>query len=225
MDDCTFDDETASQWINVIEATKTSIRDKDIYPKVQSWVDYSPLSSVLEIGSGQGICSEKIDLKGNQYTGLEPSPKMTARAKELYSAKERNFVLGNVYALPFESNIFDGAFSILVWHLLRDLQSANLEVARTLKPGGRFLIITANPSSYSAWKAFYNDFQLDGKRLEGTMSLGANSLSHDVLYLHTQDELIQSFTSASLEVLKIETFRPSPKENLDLLISIEGRKI
>lgn len=225
MDDRTFDDETALQWIKVIEATKVSVRDKDIYPRVQSWLDSASLSAILEIGSGQGICSEKVDLKGGHYTGLEPSPKMTERAKELYSDEKRNFVLGNIYALPFESNCFDGAFSILVWHLLGDLQLASHELARVLKPGGRFLIITANPNSYSAWKAFYSDFQLDGKRLEGTMLLSENSKSHDVLHLHTQNDLVQSLASSSLQVQKTETFRSSPEENLDLLICLEGQKL
>lgn len=114
MDDCTFDDETALQWINVIESAKTSVRDKDIYPKVQSWVDTTSLNKTLEIGSGQGICSDKIDWKSSQYCGLEPSPKMTERAKQLYASQARSFVLGNIYSLPFESDSFDGAFSILV---------------------------------------------------------------------------------------------------------------
>lgn len=202
MDDCTFDDETALLWINVIESAKTSIRDKDIYPRVQSWLDTTLPNKILEIGSGQGICSDKIDWKGRQYCGLEPSPKMTERARQLYASQARSFLLGNIYSLPFESDSFDGAFSILVWHLLGDLKLASLELARVLKPNGKFLIITANPNSYSAWKAFYSDFQLNGKRLEGTMLLSENSKSHDVLHLHTQSDLIQSLENSSLEIEK-----------------------
>jgi ubiquinone/menaquinone biosynthesis C-methylase UbiE len=224
MDDCTFDDETASQWIDLIEANKVTLRDQDIYPRVRSWMPGDLVSEILEIGSGQGICSDKIDLSRTQYTGLEPSPKMHARAVDLYSDQRRRFILGSVYEMPFEPNVFGGAFSILVWHLLSDLQSASKELARVLKPGARFLVITANPNASSAWKAFYSDFKLDGKRLQGTMSLSEKSQSHDVLYLHTEDELVESLVSSGLDVQTTETFRPAKNEAVDLLIAISGQK-
>jgi SAM-dependent methyltransferase len=225
MDDRTFDDETALQWIKVIEEAKTSIRDGDIYPRLQSWMKIGSLTNLLEIGSGQGVCSDKIELSGGYYTGLEPSPRMTERARELYSRSNRSFVLGNAYSLPFKSNSFDGVFSILVWHLLGDLDKANHELSRVLKPGGRFLIITANPGSYFVWKSFYSDLKLEGKRLEGSMTFKDGTQTHDVLFLHTQDELLTSLRNVSLEVNKVEVFRPSPKEQLELLVSIEGQKL
>jgi malonyl-CoA O-methyltransferase len=167
MDDRIFDDETALQWISAIEYVKNSTRDLDIHPEVQAWVKKNSLTEILEIGSGQGICSDKINLDNRRYTGVESSPKMTERAKKLYSRENRSFVLGNVYSLPFATEVFDGAFSILVWHLLSDLETAARELARVLKSGGHFLIVTANPEAYSAWKAFYNDFQLDENVLRG----------------------------------------------------------
>jgi ubiquinone/menaquinone biosynthesis C-methylase UbiE len=157
MDDQIFDDETALQWINVIESANNSIRDRDIHPEVKAWVKINSLNEILEIGSGQGICSDKIDLDHRRYTGVEPSPKMTERAKELYSDKNRTFVLGNVYSLPFTSEVFDGAFSILVWHLLSDLETATRELARVLKPGGQFLIVTANPEAGKFLDSWYLD--------------------------------------------------------------------
>ena len=225
MDDRNFDDETALQWIEAVEASKVSIRDNDIYPIVRSWLADKHISKVLEVGSGQGICSEKIDLSQCEYTGVEPSPLMTERAKKIYAGKNREFLLGNVYALPMLPCTFDGCFSILVWHLLSDLKLANQELSRVLKPGGNFLIITANPSSYSAWKGFYNSFKMEGNRLEGTMQLTEKQLSHDVLFLHEENELVGSLSEAGLKVEATHTFRQSAKTQTDLLIAIEGRKI
>ncbi len=223
MDDRIFDDETALQWIDAIESANTSIRDRDIHPEIQSWVEKNSLTEILEIGSGQGICSDKINLDDRRYTGVDPSPKMIERAQQLYSRENRSFVGGNIYSLPFASEIFDGAFSILVWHLLSNLEAAARELARVLKPGGQFLIVTANPKAYAAWKAFYDNFQLDGKRLEGTMILNG-SQSHDVLFLHTIDELSNSLKKFSLNIQEEETFRPD-QSGVHLLISIKGKKV
>jgi SAM-dependent methyltransferase len=225
MNDHTFDEDTALQWIEVIEASQVSIRDNDIYPAVRSWLSDKQITKVLEIGSGQGICSDKIDFSRLEYTGVEPSPLMTKRAKKIYSGKNREFVLGNAYSLPFLPDAFDGCFSILVWHLLSDLRLANQELSRVLKPGGHFLIITANPGSYSAWKRLYSSFKMQGKRFEGTMQLTEKQKSHDVLFLHEHEELLSSLRDAGLACEKTQTFRQAAKENVDLLICIEGRKL
>ncbi len=225
MDDRTFDDDTALQWIESVENSKASLSDIDIYPTIRSWLSQSDMVNVLEIGSGQGICSDKIDTIHCKYTGVEPSPLMTERARKLYAGKNRRFVLGNAYALPFSDGAFDGCFSILVWHLLADLRLANQELSRVLKPGGHFLIITANPASYSAWKGFYKHYELHGNRLEGTMQLTEKHESHDVLFLHKECELLDSLRVSGLSVESTQTFRPFSKEKTDMLIAIAGRKL
>jgi tRNA G46 methylase TrmB len=61
MDDRTFDDpKSAQEWISLVE--KGQIRDTDINPRLKTWVDQSNAQDILEIGCGQGICSDKIDL-------------------------------------------------------------------------------------------------------------------------------------------------------------------
>jgi ubiquinone/menaquinone biosynthesis C-methylase UbiE len=108
---------------------------------------------------------------------------------------------------------------------LSDLDRANQELSRVLESGGRFLIITANPGSYAAWKGFYTHYKVEGNRLEGTMQLTENQKSHDVLFLYEEEEIMSSMSKAGLTVQTTQTFRQSSKENTDLLIAIEGRKI
>jgi hypothetical protein len=92
-----------------------------------------------------------------------------------------------------------------------------------LKKNGSFLIITANPGAYSAWKGLYADLKLTGKRLEGTMQLGT-AASHDVLFLHTFDEIRDSLQEAGLIVEGVETFRPSKQlKDQKMLIAIQGK--
>ncbi len=223
MDDKTFDEAEAKEWIKGIEAVKHSIRDQDIYPAINDWIKKNNLKNFLDVGCGQGICSDKIDLKGRNYTGVEPSRLMIDRANELYQAENLRFVKGNIYDLPFTDQSFDGVFSILVWHLLSDLGTAASELSRVLGSDGKFQIITANPDSYKTWKSFYKDMKLDGKRLDGTMELSDGMKSQDTLFLHTAEEILNSMQKFSLVVDHIETFRPSASGE-NILISFIGIK-
>lgn len=224
MDDRNFDQQTAQDWINAVEKPGKSWRDEQVYSKLNGLIRDALPKTILDIGCGQGICCEKIDLTKCKYTGVEPSPYLLNRAKQLYSLVDKNFLSGNAYNLPLTNGSFDAAFSILVWHLLMDLEKAASELSRVLTDDGQFLIVTANPDAYSAWKSFYPDAKMTGKRLEGTMQLG-ESLSRDVLYLHTFNEIKNSLQDVGLTIESTETFLPAKDfPELNLLISIHGIK-
>ena len=211
MDDRTFDEPSARAWIETIEAAKTSPRDHDIYPRLNTWIQRTQPASLLEIGAGQGVCSDKIDLANRHYTGVEPSPFLLDRANERYAHDNRRFTVGSAYALPADDAAFDAAFSVAVWHLLADLEAAARELSRVLKPGGSFLIITANPGNYSAWTERYAESRQEGRRFEGRTPDDV-----DVLYLHTLEEITGSLEAAGVSIRTIETFRE------DVFVAIEG---
>jgi SAM-dependent methyltransferase len=228
----TEDDESLSneqrialEWIRTAEGDGARIRDNDIYPLLRRWIDASSPREILEIGAGQGICSDKIDLNGRRYTGLEPSSLLVERAQELYRDENRRFLLGSAYSLPFPDGAFDAVFSVSVWHLLSDLHQAAGEMSRVLKAEGRFLIITANPSAYSLWKELYATTRTEGSRLDGTVQLADRSVVHEVLYLHTLEEILSSLRDAGLDVEETETFRPSERAGgQHSFISIRGKR-
>ena len=166
----------------------------------------------------------KVKVRPPERPGVEPAPLMVDRAKQLYPSQNRTFLLGNAYQLPLPDSSFDAAFSVLVWHLLKDLEISANELSRVLARNGSFLLITANPGAYAAWKALYTDLKVTGKRLEGAMQLGT-TVSHDVLFLHTLDEIKSSLQAAGLAVEEIETFRPLKQfEELKMFVSIKGKK-
>ncbi|HXH74719.1 MAG TPA: class I SAM-dependent methyltransferase [Bacteriovoracaceae bacterium] len=188
----------AQDWINIIEGDSSGFRDTDIYPRLKEWVNRISPESILEVGSGQGICSDKIELSGRSYTGLEVSPLLVARAKTLYHASNRNFVLGNAYNMPFSDNVYDAVFSVSVLHLIEDLKKFMDEMARVLKDQGSFYIMTANPKAYSLWTDSYTDKSLEGTRFEGKMQMEGLTVSEDTLYLHPYNDIINSFEDVSL---------------------------
>jgi len=218
MDDRTFDEPSAREWIEVIESTRPSPRDLDIYPRLNAWIERTQPASILEIGAGQGICSDKISLVNRSYIGVEPSPYLLARATERYPNDNRRFLEGSAYALPCADQSIEAAFSVAVWHLLSDLPTAARELRRVLS--GSFLIITANPAAYGPWMERYTETQLDGTRFEGRTRHADGTVSIDVLYLHTLDEITASLHAAGLRTRSIETFRTV--NNQDLFIAIEG---
>ncbi|MFL5813448.1 MAG: class I SAM-dependent methyltransferase [Bdellovibrionia bacterium] len=222
MDDQNFNDpNVALDWIQMIESEKARVRESDIYPRLNEWLSRVAPKDVLDIGSGQGICSAHIDLSQRNYTGLEPSSLLVDRAKELYPQADRGFVLGSVYQMPFSDGSFDAAFSVSVWHLLSDIRKASSELARVLKKGGSFLIITANPAAYSLWTAPYTETRQEGSRLDGVTKRSDGTTLSDTLYLHTLAEILSALHSAHLVESKVETFRSKPG-GLDQYLCIEG---
>lgn len=216
MDDRNFDEKAARDWIKMIEDVSTLTRKGILYPALNNLVTSSIVHEILDVGCGRGRCSEHIDLVNRNYTGLEPSDFLLARARELYPQPNRKFVKGTAYSLPFLNEAFDAAFSVATWHLLENINTASRELARVLKPKSNFLIVTANPDKYDDWKKPYTSFKLDGQRLEGQVPSDDGVASVDVLFLHTIDELFTSFEQAPLTIERTEAYGP--------FIYIWGRK-
>lgn len=217
MDDKNFKEDTAAEWIRTIESANSRIRDQDIYPLLRDWIAKSMPSNVLDIGCGQGVCSTALEMKSCRYVGVDPSATLVKRANELYLNPDREFILGNIYALPFRPQSFDAAFSVAVWHLLEKINEATHEVGRILKSGGSFLLIMADPSSYSAWTDCYQEKKFSGVRFEGTNKMPDGLSSKDILYLHSQEDIFAAIELAGIKILKVNTFRNQ--------IAIEGLKI
>lgn len=77
----TDDEKIARDWINAVERNR--VREADIYPQLKAWVHQISATDILDVGCGQGICSDKIDLRLRNYTGIDLSPILIDRAKQL----------------------------------------------------------------------------------------------------------------------------------------------
>jgi ubiquinone/menaquinone biosynthesis C-methylase UbiE len=212
VDDVNFNQKTALEWIRIIEDPSASVREKDLYPLLRSWLattssSTSSSQSVLDIGCGQGVCSICLENKAISYYGIDPSSDLIHRANELYTRPSCSFSLGNAYAIPFEDTFFEAVFSVAVWHLLSDIAKASHEMSRVLKSKGHFLIFTADPNQYQIWMDRYDETSLDGRRFTGSTKNIDGSTSTDEFYLHSLREITNAFSANGLEVSKIETVR------------------
>ena len=126
---------------------------------------------IVDLGAGQGICSEKIDISKSRYVGIEPSEILINRARELYKEKNKEFIFGTAYKIPLEKESVDAVFSVGVWFHIKDLDKAHKEISRVLKYGGEVMIVTANPDTYFLWESWFDKSKKEGKVLVGDFNL------------------------------------------------------
>lgn len=217
------DEQVAKEWINSVENEKDLYRDKEVYPRLKNWLAQQTANFVVEIGSGQGICSSKLGEYNGIYVGVEPSKVLAQRAKKLYDDDQRQFVVGDTYHLPVESEKAEACFSVMVWFHLGNLDKASGELARVLKPGGKFIIITANPNAEKTWESFYFDYQKEGKKITGKINVPINPMSKSIIYQHSQDEILNALRTSGLEIEHTDEYGQVNGENI--FFSVEGKKI
>lgn len=103
-----------------------------------------PPGSVVDIGAGRGISSYALAREGWQVIAVEPDPSPlvgTGAIRDLTLDTGLPILVEEAVgeALPFLDNSFDLVYGREVLHHAADLPKLCLEVARVLKPGGRFL--------------------------------------------------------------------------------------
>jgi len=101
----------------------------------------------LDAGYGDGEYAEMFRRKGAEAAGCDGSPAVIALARRRHPLCE--FDVADLRApLPYASGTFDLVFSNLVLMDIDPLDTAIREIARVLKPGGRFFFSITHPAFY-----------------------------------------------------------------------------
>ena len=108
---------------------------------------------VLDVGTGEGQLARVAMREGVPFVvGVDPT------VAQLRVARERghgpDYVRGNAGHLPFAAASFDAVVVCLVFEHIVDHTQAIAELARVLRPGGRFLFFLNHPllqSPNSGW--------------------------------------------------------------------------
>jgi SAM-dependent methyltransferase len=99
---------------------------------------------VLEIGLGQGTESEQLIRRGALWSGLDLTPESVARVKtrlELHHLPLESLHQGSVLDMPWDDSSFDLVFSHGVLHHVPDIETAQREIHRVLRPGGELVVM------------------------------------------------------------------------------------
>lgn len=110
--------------------------------------------TILDVGCGDGEIAIELWRRGGIVTGIDASPEMidAARERARRHGADIRFELASAQLLPFKAAAFDHVVAITILCFLKDAQPAILEIARVLRPGGRFVIGELN--LWSLWAAY-----------------------------------------------------------------------
>jgi ubiquinone/menaquinone biosynthesis C-methylase UbiE len=111
---------------------------------------------VLEIGCGRGVGVEVIFQRfgAARVTAFDLDPKMVERARRRLAAYPRERLtlsVGSATAIAASDESFDAVFDFGILHHVPDWQTAVREVARVLKPGGRFYFEEVTRQALERW--------------------------------------------------------------------------
>ena len=110
----------------------------------------------LEIGAGTGLNVEHYDRsRVTRLVLAEPDPHMARRLRERAAGAGAEVVEAPAGGLPFEDASFDTVTGTLVLCTVEDPGAAVADIARVLRPGGRFLFfehVRAEDPGVARWQ-------------------------------------------------------------------------
>ena len=99
---------------------------------------------LADIGCGTGSLTFELARFARKVIGVDLSAEMLRRATTVASergARNTEFRIGDVLALPLAAHSVDAAFCVMVLHFLPDPQGAISELCRITRPGGRVILL------------------------------------------------------------------------------------
>ena len=114
---------------------------------------------VLDLGCGDGQIARALASTGASVVGVDPTTNQIDVAAE--RAGGPVFAQAGAAVLPFSDGAFDGVIACLVFEHIDDVDAAIGEVARVLRPGGRFTFLLNHPLLQTPGSGWIDDHMVD----------------------------------------------------------------
>jgi SAM-dependent methyltransferase len=160
----------------------------------------------LDLCCGTGIHLGGCAALGWQMTGLDISDDQLRIACERVADRAVDLIQGEAECLPFEAESFDAVVSLFSHTDVDDFSAMMCEVARVLRPGGRFVYVGVHPCSVGphskerdrAVPVLHAGYRASGRYTNGP-GIAPGGLWAKVSGMHlTLGSLIQSVLDAAL---------------------------
>jgi len=149
----------ASWWQETFTDGADPEYEEQILPLAVAWT--AGFDHILEVGTGEGQVARAIaECSGSRVIGIDLS------VNQIREARSRGggvcgFARATALNLPFEASTFDAVLTCLVLEHVDDLDSAIGEVARVLRPGGRFVLLLNHPLLQTPGSGWIDDQVLE----------------------------------------------------------------
>ena len=110
--------------------------------------DISVGDLVIDVGTGTGFLAEAALDAGARVVGVDNSDGMLAQVAARLTGRPFEPRAGDVQALPVGDGEADAVLANMVLHHAPDPAGAIVEMARTLKPGGRLVVTDADSHTH-----------------------------------------------------------------------------
>ncbi|MFM7262641.1 MAG: class I SAM-dependent methyltransferase [Acidimicrobiales bacterium] len=150
-------DEHADWWIDGFTGGVDPEYEEQIIPLALE--ELSGTGAVLDVGCGEGQIARALAATGCTVTGIDPTE------RNLEVARERGcgptYVSAGADSIPFGDESFDAVVACLVFEHIDALDAAVSEVARVLRPGGRFAFFLNHPLLQTPGSGWIDDHIID----------------------------------------------------------------
>ena len=145
---------------------------------------------VLDLGCGDGQIARALASSGVSVVGVDPTTNQIDVAAE--RAGGPVFAQAGAAVLPFSDGALDGVIACLVFEHIDDVDAAIGEVARVLRPGGRFTFMLNHPLLQTPGSGWIDDHMVDppeqywriGPYLVEAETVGQVELGVHIRFLH-----------------------------------------
>jgi SAM-dependent methyltransferase len=130
---------------------------EQIIPLVVEWTN--GFERILEVGTGEGQVARAMAAAGATVVGLDPTRNQIDEASRRGGGP--TYLRSGAERLPFPAGSFDAVVCCLVFEHIDAVDEALAEVARVLRPGGRFVFCLNHPLLQTPGSGWIDDQMID----------------------------------------------------------------
>lgn len=178
----------AGWWIEGFTAGADPEYEEQILPMAAA--ELSDARTILDVGCGDGQISRMMAASGAQVFGVDPTWNQIRVARERGGGA--SYARATADELPFATASFDAVVACLVFEHIDAVDEAIAEVARVVRPGGRFCFFLNHPLLQTPGSGWIDDHVIDppeqywriGPYLDETETIEQVELGVHIRFIH-----------------------------------------